>query len=210
MPNVRMGDNYTMRTSLITIQDIVGENGLKSVLNYAHLEKYIDNFPPDNDEVEIPWDDFSKLLLSLLELFGEKGSHGLKLRVGREFGRRIIEGRAGLTTTLKASTRLLPEKRRLIFMLDGFRKESEKKFPSPISPRTDLKEEEGCLLYIDKDYYGSEGITSEAPFCGAYAGLIQYLVEWITGHSYKVDEIECRAMGHPADVFKITKAENDD
>jgi predicted hydrocarbon binding protein len=35
------------------------------------------------------------------------------------------------------------------------------------------------------------------------------MVEWITGHPHKVEEIECRAMGHPADVFKVAKAATD-
>ncbi len=210
MSHERMGDNYTMRTSLITIEDIVGENGLKSVLNYAHLEKYINNFPPDNDDVVIPWEDFSKLLHSLSELFGEKGSRSLKLRVGREFGRKVLEGRSALSAALKASTRLLPEKKRVHFILDGFRKESEKKFPSPIGERLQLIEEGDCFLYTDRDYYGSEGITSETPVCDAYAGLLQYLVEWIAGHPYKVEEIECRAMGNPSDVFRISRVEPED
>lgn len=50
----RKTDNLLMRMWLETIEIIVGLNGTKAILNHAQLQKYIDNFPPDNDEMEIP------------------------------------------------------------------------------------------------------------------------------------------------------------
>jgi predicted hydrocarbon binding protein len=48
-------------------------------------------------------------------------------------------------------------------------------------------------------------MTSSTPVCGHIVGELQYFVEWITGHEHKVEEIECRAAGHPADVFRVEK-----
>ena len=56
-------DNLTMRIWLQTLESIVGEGGLHSILNYAHLTKYNHNLPPRNDELEIPADDIRKLVL---------------------------------------------------------------------------------------------------------------------------------------------------
>ncbi|MBU7009779.1 MAG: hypothetical protein HXS46_03755 [Theionarchaea archaeon] len=35
--------------------------------------------------------------------------------------------------------------------------------------------------------------------------MLQALMEWVTGHTHEVEEIECRAMGYSADVFRIAK-----
>jgi predicted hydrocarbon binding protein len=207
MINGRKTDNFSMRMFLKTIENIVGSNGLKSILNYAHLQKYIDNFPPDNEELIIPIEDLKKLLFSLYELFGHKGAHGLQLRVGREIFRIGIEKRPRIAKTLRAAARILPENKRMYLALKKLAEYDWKAFSSHLKePSFEIQEKEDCFLIIDKDRYESEGIKSDTPVCGVYIGAAEAIVEWITGHSHEVEEIECRALGHSADIFKIVKA----
>lgn len=207
MPEDRKMDNFMMKITLEAIQDIVGANGLKSILNYAHLEKYIDNFPPEDYEMEIPLDDDYKLYFSLLELFGSRGTWGLRHRCGREIFRINIEKRSGLVKAFKHSLRLLPENKRLRLILERFIEQFGKRLSSQMdAPRFELREDDDCFLVVDRDYHLSEGITSETPACGEIVGALEYLVEWGTGNKHQVEEIECRATGHSADIFKISKA----
>ncbi len=200
-------DNFSMRSFLVTIENIVGPNGLKSVLNYAHIEKYIDNFPPDNEELGIPLEDLKSLLFSLYELFGSKGAHGLKLRVGREIFRVGIEKRPRIAKTLRVAARVLPETRRMNLVLKRLAEYDWKAFSSHLEePSFEIQEKEDCFLIIDHDRYESEGIKSDIPVCGVFVGAAEAIVKWITGNYHKVEEIECRAMGHPADVFRVSKA----
>lgn len=206
MPEERKTDNITMRLWLETLQSILGENGLKSILNFGHIPQYIDSFPPDNDELEVPLEDLHKLYLSLLELFGQKGTRSLQLRIGREFIRIGVGKRPTLAKTLKLSARLLPETKRMRLALEKFAEEFERRQPSlEYTPRMEVKEEEDCILLIDRDSFESNGIQSETPMCATCVGRLQYLMEWITGHPHDVEEAECRAMGGSADVFRISK-----
>lgn len=200
-------DNFVMKTYLTTLQNVVGENGLKSILNYSHLEKYVDNFPPDNHKLEIPVEELSVLFRSLHELFGRKGVRGLQLRVGRENARIGIEGRSAIAESLRLVARLVPEKKKMRLLLEKVVEESNQMYPS----RTDvvpveLQENENSFVIIHRNRFESENISSETPVCNVFIGNLQYVVEWITGHTHEVEEIECRAMGHPADVFKVAKA----
>ena len=207
MPEERKIDNFSMRTWLKTIENIIGPGGLKSILNYARLQKYIDVFPPDNDELEIPMGDYITLTRSLIELFGSKGAHGLQIRAGKEFIRVGLERRPGIAKALQIASRLVPETKRMHLVLAKWKEESEKRFPSLLyKPRIELKEEDNCFLLIDKDHPESDGILSQTPVCGIYTGILQAMMEWITGHHHKVEEIECRAMGYPADVFRVSKS----
>jgi predicted hydrocarbon binding protein len=207
MTGGRKTDNHVMRVWLETVQSIIGPKGLKSVLNYGHLEEYIDNFPPDNDDLEIPLEDLRYLYLSLLELFGRKGIRGLQMRVGRESARISIERRPEVTKPVKLAAHLLSEPRKMRLTLEKFSDQIKQRFGYPPGASLiELREEEGYFLLIDKAWFESEGVTSQVPVCGFLVGMLQHLMKWITGNEHDVEEVECRSMGCPADVFKISKA----
>ncbi len=199
-------DNLVMRANLETLKNITGPNGLRSVLNYAGLQKYLDSLPPDNDEREIPVEDLRRLNRSLIELFGGKGARALQLRFGREFACTAIGKRPGIEKAVKLAARFLPETKKMRFVLEKWGEEIEKREPSQVhKPRVEVQENKDYFIFIDKDQYSSEGITSETPACHGYVGILEYLMEWITGHVHEVEEIECRSMGDSADVFRIAK-----
>ncbi len=199
-------ENFHMRLWMETLQNIVGPNGLNAILNHAHLQKYTNSPPPGNDEKEIPLEDVKNLRLSLIDLFGSRGAWGLQLRVGREISRVFIERRSGVTKALQVAAKLLPETKKIRITLERYIEQAGKMTSSSSdTPRFELQEEEDYFLLIDRDRYESEGITSETPVCGIIVGTFQAMMEWITDHPHKVEEIECRATGHTADVFRIWK-----
>jgi predicted hydrocarbon binding protein len=201
--------NFVMAAWLETVENIVGSNGLHSILNYAGLQKYIGNPPPDNDCNEIPIEDLQNLHRALLVFFGGKGTKMIQLRAGREFAGNAIGKHPKIAKTVKLAARLLPENKKIRLVLERWGDEIEKREPSEThKPRVELREEEDCFIYTDWDNYLTEGMKSSEPVCSFYVGELEYLVEWISGHKYEVEEIECRAAGHPADVFKIYKAGN--
>jgi predicted hydrocarbon binding protein len=203
-------DNLTMRIWLQTLDSTVGPGGLKSILHYAHLGKYIDNLPQHNDDLDIPVADIHILVLNLVELFGQKGARALQLHAGHEFFRIGMMETGPIVKALQMTARILPEAKRMKLVLDKLAEESEKRYPTPHKPRIEVVEEKEFFLYSDKGNLESQGVISETPVCGVAAGLLSALVEWITGNPHKVEEIQCRAMGDPADVFRIWKAHRDD
>ncbi len=202
----RKTDNVSMKIWLETIQHIVGSNELKSLLTCTHLEKYIDNFPPDNDDLDIPLEDLQGLYLSLLELLGLRATTGLQLQLGRENIRTAMEKRPQIAKALQFSVRSLPETRRMHVALEKFAEEASKRITSQYTPRIEVKDDGDYFIVIDKDWHESLGIVSTTPVCGVYVGMLQYFMEWITGRPHEVEEIECKAMGCPYDVFRVSKA----
>ena len=204
----RRTDNFSMRIYLETVQNVVGSNGLKSILNYAHLEKYIE-FPPDNDDVVIPLEDIRFLCRALLELFGQKGARTLQLKIGRENVRRGLEKRPAIARGLKIACVLVPETKKMRIVLEKMVEISKKRYTSTVytpDERVELREDEDFFFIIERDGWESEDIVAQMPVCDVYRGTIEAVIEWVTGNVHEVKEIECRAMGHPADVFRIAKA----
>ncbi len=206
----RRTNNYSMRIYLETIESIVGAHGLKSILNYARLEKYIDNFPLFDDRLEIPLKDLQDLCWSLLELFGRKGIRSLQLRVGRQIIQKSLETRPWIIKMLLLVRFLIPEQKRMKFALKKLIDAVEKSYPPDLDisngDRLKLQEKKDCFIIIFKDNWESEEIISQSPVCSVTVGSLEAFVQWVTGHAYDVREIECRAMGHPADVFRISKS----
>ena len=206
-------DNFSMRIYLETIQSIVGSNGLRSILNYALLEKYIDNFPPDNDSVEVPLEDLKILCHSLLELFGCRGARSLQLWIGRENVRRSLEKRPRIARAVQIACYLVPEPKKMRVGLENLIETMKQRYTSELyapDERIELREEGDYFLLIERDGWESEDVMSQTPVCDIYVGIIKALIEWITGHVHEVREVECRAMGHPADVFRIAKTHTED
>ena len=202
-------DNATMRIFLHVIQDVVGFCGLKSILNYTNLQKYIKNFPPDNNELEISVEELQSLHSSLYELFGQKGAHILQFRAGREFMRFTFGKCSDIMESVRVAARPLPEREKIYIMLEFFAKQAAHKFryPPDIS-LIEILEDDSTFLYIDKVWFESDSILSDTPVCNFFAGMLHYGVEWMTGHRYRVKEVACKAMGDHANVFEVSKTLN--
>lgn len=201
----RRVDNFLMRCWLKTIENVVGKNGLHSVLHYAHMDKYIGALPEDNGNQGIPLEDARILFLSLYELFGGEGTRTLSLQAGREFARLGIEGRPHVSRALKIGVRFLPEDVKIRLILQEMVKYYNKMFTCTLETPVELHEYDGYFLLVYNEHFESENVVSQKPVCNIFLGMIQYVVEWITGNTHKVEEVECRAVGCPSDIFQIEK-----
>jgi len=211
MVKEKMIENFLMRIYLEVIENIAGKNGLKSILHYGHLETYIDNFPPDDGKVETPAKDAKHLIHSLEDILGKKGSRGLSLRVGREFTRHLIEGRPTIAKSLKLASKLVPENIKMRIVLEKCVDQYDTIYTfTTEGPHSKYIEEENYFLFYVYDFFMSDEVSSDNPVCDINVGMFEHFMKWITGHHHKVEEIECRAMGDPADVFKIWKAHDDE
>jgi predicted hydrocarbon binding protein len=206
MAEGRKIDNTSMRIWLETIEDIVGPDGFKSILNHAHLETYSNRFPPANDDLEIPLEDIHNVVRSFIELYGGKDAYTLQVRAGHEFVQRGLRTRPGLARVLELAVHLVPESRKIQVVLEKYAEETEKRISSPYEPRVEVKEEDDCFLFIDNGSIESEDVIAHQPVCGVNTGVLQALITHVTGHHHAVEEIECRAMGHPSCVFRIEKS----
>src|SRR3990172_8273414 len=101
-PN-RMG-----RIILLSMEEVMGRNGVNAVLNLASLSALVENYPPDNTSLRFPFSTVSNITAGLEHAYGPHGGRGLALRVGRacfNYGVRQYSTQLGLT---QMAFRLLP------------------------------------------------------------------------------------------------------
>jgi hypothetical protein len=76
-PN-RMG-----RIILLSMEEVMGRNGVNALLKLASLPSLIENYPTDTAEPAFAFSTVSNLTEMLEQAYGPHGGRGLALRIGR-------------------------------------------------------------------------------------------------------------------------------
>ena len=66
--------NSLLYVVLTTLEDIMGKNGLVSILNISGMSKFRDSYPPNNDKQESLASDISRLVSGVIDLIGKDGA----------------------------------------------------------------------------------------------------------------------------------------
>jgi predicted hydrocarbon binding protein len=189
--------NSMMYVTLVAVGDIIGENGLNAILNYAGLNKYRGSLPPNDDKLEIVGSEFAAVVGSIIEIFGEKGARPILYNTGRRGFQVIMEKNPMMSGFLGLGLKLLPKRKRLEKAFTVGAESTNKLFGEN---QKFYVSDEGfvCELF---DCYWCKGLTSKAPICFGEVGLDAEVAKWATGDEHEVREVLCRARGD--DVCKI-------
>lgn len=205
--DLKVVDAY-MRWALEAAEEVVGKDGLAVVLRDAHLERLINNYPPDVLEASgsINYGDYAALSSGILNFFGRPGK-SMVMRMGRIAARKGIEHQSG-TFSLGAvlAAKLLPYsiqvKMGLSAMMSGLRTLNEKsgqEFIGTIEDRGDR------YAFIMETCPVCAGKQSDSHICWLWEATIEEACRQVFGKFFDVVEVECRAKGAPACVFEVPK-----
>ncbi len=185
-PN-RMG-----RIILLSMEEVMGRNGVNAVLKLGSLSSLIENYPPDNTELNFSFPTVNLLTEMLEHMYGPHGGRGLSLRVGRacfNYGLRQYGTQLGLT---EMAFRLLPLPTKLAAGATAF----AELFNRYTDQRVRVEQEDGRLLWhIERCPLCWERKASE-PVCHLAVGLLQEALYWVSGGKvFNVEERTCIAAG---------------
>ena len=191
--------NALVRQALIAAQEVMGENGLNTVLRTSGLERYIDHFPPDNLEPAIQTSDYARLN-EVIESFYGRGGRGMLRRIGRASFQYAVREQATLLGIAGVALKVLPARQRMKFILNGMVDALKKS-----NPQVDawIDEEGGSLAYCDATCAICHNRRSTEPICYLYLGSIGEAIKWATGQEYEIKETHCTAMGDPYCRFEV-------
>jgi len=201
MPDDRPMSNAALRVLLDAIEDIMGENGTKAVLNAGGLSKYIDNYPPKSLEMEAHFSEYGALQQAVEEFYGPRGARAMLLKIGRatfQFGLKdqpAIMGLAGIA--LKA----IPEKNRMKLILERMAKAATDRINQP----SHIVEEDDAFYYVQDECPCRWRPEHEKACCFVSVGALMEAMAWTTGKVYKVEEVACISNGASNCVYRIPK-----
>ncbi len=195
--------NKFTRITLDALEEVMGKNGLNAILNLAHLNELIGNYPPDNLEKEFDFANFSAINLALEEMYGPRGGRGLALRAGRATFADALRNFGALAGAGDLAFKVLPLNAKMRIGLPAM----AKIFSQVSDQKTTVEERDDVFVYTIHQCpvcYGRH--DSDKPVCFMAVGLLQEGLKWLSGgNEFRVNESRCKAMGDDVCEFIIQK-----
>ncbi len=191
--------NSLVRQALTSAQEVMGDNGLNAVLRTSGLERFIGNFPPNNLEPSIQASQYAQLNKAIEDFYG-RGGKGMLRRIGKASFQYGLREQSALLGVAGVALKLLPEKQRIKFILNGMADALKKSNPEVNAWIDDTGDR---LAYIEATCAICHGRHSETPICYLYVGSITEAVQWATGKEYEIRETHCIAKGDEYCRFEV-------
>jgi predicted hydrocarbon binding protein len=194
--------NLIVRIYLESIEEIMGTNGIKALLNMAGMQHLIDNYPPRSLAKEFDFSDFAHLNEAMEMMYGPRGGRALALRAGRKAFDQGLKNFGAMVGVADKAFRLLPLKIKMKVGLGAM----AKAFSTTSDQVCHVEEKDDHFLYVIERCPVCWGRHTDSPICHAALGIIQEGVSWGTGkQQFKMVEVACIANGDPSCDFVISK-----
>jgi predicted hydrocarbon binding protein len=194
--------NKMGRIILVSIEEVMGRNGVGAVLNLAGLPHLIHSYPPNNFDTEFSFAELSAIQQALDDLYGPRGGRALALRSGRATFKYGLKEFGPVLGIADLAFRLFPLSIKLKIGSEIFA-ETFNKFSDQ---RVRLEENQETLHWIIERCPVCWGRQTEAPCCHLAVGLLQESLFWVSGgRNFRVVETECIACGEPECRIVIDK-----
>lgn len=192
--------NRIARSFFVAMDEVLGTQGSNSVLEAAGLNGYINNYPPDNMDMQFDFADLAAMNIGLEHLYGTRGGLGFAMSIGQVAFSNGLRQFGAMRGIAHPAFKSLPLDKQIDFGLRGL----ASIFTNFSDQETEIEADgSDYLVRVDTSPF-AWGRQSERPVCHTLAGLIQESLKYTTSeHTCFVRETECRASGAEQCVFKI-------
>lgn len=191
--------NSLVRQALTSMQEVMGDHGLNAVLKSCGLDRFVGNFPPNDLEPSIKASQYAQLNQAIEDFYG-RGGKGMLRRIGKASFQYGVREQAALLGVAGVALKLLPERQRIKFILNGMANALKKSNPQV---EAWLDESGEKLAYLESTCAICNGRHSDRPICYLYVGSVAEAVQWATGKEYEIVETHCLAKGDEYCRFEV-------
>jgi hypothetical protein len=180
------------RIALLSMQEVLGENALNTVLSMARLHDYIGHYPPNNFEGAFTFDELGRLLQALEQMYGVRSGRNLARKAGRAAFRLAVGDFGPILGLADLSFRILPLRMRLRIGLEVLSETFNKYTDHAVRVEDDPRHFRWAVSRCGLSW----GRHSDTPCCHFSVGIIEEVLYWVSGgHSFYVEEVACSAAG---------------
>ncbi len=201
----KSGHYYPNRIALAffsAMDDVMGPNGLNSLLNIADMTNYLQNPPPDDLKRQFDFAAVASMNAALEEMYGTRGGRGMALRIGQKAFAFSLKDFGALRAINHPAFRNLPLNKRIDYGLGGL----AAVLTNFSDQKSYVENNDNAILFTSEISPFSWGRTAEKPVCHMMAGIILECLRWASnGYQFYVREVECTATGHERCVFRVNK-----
>jgi predicted hydrocarbon binding protein len=185
----------------VAIEEVMGENGAKAVLNSGGLGHFIGNYPPNNTELGSGFADYGGAQQAVEDFYGPRGARAMLIRIGRATFRYTLQEQPTILGLKGLALKALPMGARMKLLLDNITGAANKN----VNLKAHLREEPDAFYYINEECPCRWRPKHSSPACFVTVGVLQEAMLWATGKNFKIEEVACISNGASACVYRVPK-----
>jgi len=195
--------NMIVLSTMIALEELLGENGIQDILSKANLSQFINNYPTDDLDKNLCFADFSSFILTPVKIYGTRRARSLALKTGSYVFDTTLKDFGAIASMVDPAFVDLPLRVKLrigIFTIS--------KIISYISgQKIAIKEEIYIFIYsVHNCPVCWRYRDTDKPVCNFTVDLLKEGLKWFSdGIEFVVHEVKCIAMGDDVCEFEIQK-----
>jgi predicted hydrocarbon binding protein len=193
-----------LRLLFLSIEEVMGPDGIKAVLNGAKLSHYIGNYPENSIAYGVTFSEYGKVEQAVEDFLGPRGARAILIRVGRELFRYSLREQSallGIAGNALKNMPLISTQAKMKILLQQIVSAANKTVNQPAR----LEEnDEAFLVVIDKCMCQWRP-RHDKPCCLVTVGTFSEAMKWLTEKPVEVKEITCLNNGADACRYQIPK-----
>jgi len=194
--------NKWARIVLTSAEEVMGPQGVRSMLNMAKIPQYIDNYPPDNMKKEFSFGGVGQLQQAIWDMYGARGARVFAVRAGEQSFQVGLSQFKSVATAAQVAMRVGSLEAKVKLGLEFF----SKLFNTVTDQVVEVSEDDKHWIWKITHCPVCWGRVSDEPVCYLAIGVLQAGLSWVTeGKKFRIKETECKAMGHEDCIFMIEK-----
>ncbi len=185
--------NKIGRLCFLSLEEVMGQNGVKALLRLADLQQYIDAYPPNDLKREFPFEAISKYSVALGTMYGPRGARGLELRAGRVAFSLGLKEFGPLLGMADLALKLMPITMKLKIVLNA----TAQTFDRFSDQSSHVEEERGRFVYHITRCSNCITRPEPGPVFYIARGILEEATAWVSGgRRFSVEQISCIGQGN--------------
>lgn len=193
-----------LRLLFLSIEEVMGADGIKAVLNGAKLSSYINNYPENTIEYGVTFSEYGKVEQAVEDFLGPRGARAILIRVGRELFRYSLREQSallGIAGNALKNMPLISQQAKMKILLQQIVGAANKTVNQPAR----LEENEDAYLVVIDRCMCQWRPKHDKPCCLVTVGTFSEAMKWLTDKPIEVKEITCLNNGADACRYQIPK-----
>ena len=195
--------NSNLYVLILAAEEVLGKNGLASILNKGKLSYLVGKYPPNDMKPEVPFSLYGQVQQAIEEFYGLRGARAILMRVGRALFRYSLHEQPTLMGIASLGLKALPQEARQKLILSRLVDAASNHFNMP----SELAETDDSFMitrtacpcqFRPRD-------PQSGPCDHVTIGTTQEALRWATGREFRVTQVQCLNIGDPLDEFQIDK-----
>ena len=180
--------NGTVRILMDAAEEVIGTNGLKSLLNYAMMSRLMDEKPGYGFEKAYTDLEYSRIIVSFYELLGVPGAKAVFRIIGKLIAKRVKD--LGLLDQFKD----LPGREKLFKAVELY---------TIASGRGTVTMEPDRIVFDNRLCSTCFNLKSDVPICTVINGFLDDLAIWAGFERIRSQEVKCKARGDETCLYEV-------